>query len=219
MRISAFRSMAMALKRIPVFISSKQIELHDDRMAIAEVVAQIETLEPVYAEEWAPRRAAAGDVYRTDALRCPLYIGLFWRAYSAATEEEYRLAVSNRETELLLYVRDCPELEREDRLLSLIAEFRDKHVFRRYDSTVELRRLVPNHLLEAVIRMVTRLHHLGQTSRSGLPMHFTPQELLAAWGLDGTPAEAADALSQARRLLHAMATRMHAKSFPTEGRP
>jgi len=207
----------MALKKIPVFISSKQIELHDDRLAIAELVAQIETLEPVYAEEWTPRRAAAGDVYRADALRCPLYIGLFWKAYSAATEEEYRLAVSNRETELLLYIRDCEELEREERLRGLIAEFQDKHVFRRYGSTADLQRLVPNHLLEAVIRMVTRLHYLGQTSRSGLPRFLAPRDLLEAWGLDGTVADTADALSRARGLLHALVTRTLAKSIPTEG--
>jgi len=67
--------------------------------------------------------------------------------------------------------------------------------------------------------MVTRLHYLGQTTRSGLPAHLAPRDLLEAWGLDGTIADTADALSEARGLLHAMVTRTSAKSIPTEGHP
>ena len=79
--------------RIPVFISSKMAELREDRFALASVIKSTETLEPVFAENWAPRRATPEESYIADALRCPIYVGLFWRAYSEAPNRNTGLPV------------------------------------------------------------------------------------------------------------------------------
>jgi hypothetical protein len=60
------------MRRIPVFISSKQEELRDDRRAVADAIGEYEQFEPVYAENWAPQRSTPVAVYTEDAIRCPI---------------------------------------------------------------------------------------------------------------------------------------------------
>jgi hypothetical protein len=188
------------MTRIPVFISSKMGELREDRLTLASVIDRTETLEPVFAENWAPRRATPEEAYVADALRCPIYVGLFWRIYSEATEQEYRVACSNTESEILLYIREAPESEREERLRLLLAEVHSGHVCSRYKDPSDLRNEFPGHLRAAVIRMVMRLHRLGSEKRSrkaGTGGRITADQLLRSWGIGGRAESVRAALEHA----------------------
>jgi hypothetical protein len=184
--------------RVPVFISSKMAELHDDRIALAAVIDDTEGLEAVFAEDWSPRRATPEEAYVADAMRCPIYVGLFWRVYSEATEREYQTACANTETEILLYVRDSAEQERDDRLRALLAGFNSSHVCSKYSGTRDLCNKAPKHLRDAITRMVTRLHRLGAGTRSsdgGSAKRL--QRLLSSWGLNAVPNDVSNALELA----------------------
>lgn len=168
------------MRKIPVFISSKQEELREERVAVAEVMSRLDTLEPVMAENWFPQRGNVHNLYLEEVLRCPIFLGLFWKAYSEPTHREYKAAIGNDQTEILLYLKSCPDQSRDARLLDLIGEFSGDVRAAKFTTVDDLKKAVPDHLLAAVVRMVTRLHHSTETTRSS---NNRSEQLLYDWGL------------------------------------
>jgi hypothetical protein len=161
-------------------------------------------MQAVMAEDWAPRRQVVHDVYKEDVLRCPIYLGLFWRVFSDPTVREYEVALTNANVEMLLYVKDCPDAEREEPLQHLLRRLEESHVPKYYRSAAELMAAVPRHLDEAVERMVEKLVGLATTVRSArgpraLKTRREQKVLLDAWGLGEDPDEAVSLLMDARR--------------------
>ena len=186
------------MNRIPVLISSKMDELVEDRQCVAEAVSRTDTLEPVFAENWAPKRGNPYQESALEALRCPIYLGLFWRVYSPATVIEYNAAISNTATEILLYIREAPESERDLPLRELIGKFRDDHICKYYAVPADLTKVVRKHLRAAIVRMIERLHNSGTPTRAfDSPRARAAQlKILAAWNLSLDPNEALALLNQ-----------------------
>jgi hypothetical protein len=184
---------------IRVFISSKQVELREDRLIVANTINSLHNMQAVMAEDWVPQRQDVHQVYLQDVLRCPIYLGLFWKVFSAPTVREYEAALSNRHTEILVYLKESPEAEREDSLRSLIKRFEENHVPTHFRSTAELMTILPKHLDAAVSRMMEKLLQLGQTVRSdrgprALKAKREQEVLLEAWDMEGRPEEVVELL-------------------------
>ncbi len=188
---------------ISVFISSKQVELREDRLIVANTINVLPNMRAVMAEDWVPQRQIVHQVYLQDVLRCPIYLGLFWKVFSDPTVREYEAALSNQHTEILVYIKNCPDGEREVPLRALIHRFEESHVPTRFQSAAELMTVVPKHLNAAVDRMVEKLLHLGQTTRSergprALKARRDQEILLEAWDLKGEPQEVIALLKDVR---------------------
>jgi hypothetical protein len=197
---------------INVFISSKQIELREDRLIVANTINSLRNMRAVMAEDWVPQRQIVHQVYLQDVLRCPIYLGLFWKVFSDPTVREYEAAHSNEHTEILLYVKDCPDSERDGPLRTLIQRFEENHVPRRFRSAAELMTTLPQHLDAAVDRMLEKLTRLGQTARSGpgpraLKSRKAQQVVLEAWDLSGEPEKVIELLNDVRAGLKNSANR------------
>jgi hypothetical protein len=180
------------MRMIGVFISSKQAELSEDRLIVANTINTLANMQAVMAENWAPQREVVHQVYVHDVLRCPIYIGLFWKVFSGPTVREYEAALSNKHTEILLYVKECADEERDEQLRALIRRFNENHVPKRYRSGAELMTLLPTHLHAAVERMVQTLVQLGATARSAhgpreLRARREQESVIEAWDLAGEP--------------------------------
>jgi hypothetical protein len=194
---------------IRVFISSKQVELREDRLIVANTINSLHNMQAVMAEDWVPQRENVHQVYLQDVLRCPIYLGLFWKVFSEPTVREYEAALSNPHTEILVYVKECPEAEREDSLRSLISRFEENHVPTRFRSAAELMPILPKHLDAAVNRMLEKLLQLGQAVRSdqgprALKARRDQAALLEAWDILGSPEEAVELLKDMRAELHSV---------------
>jgi hypothetical protein len=188
---------------IRVFISSKQVELREDRLIVANTINSLHNLQAVMAEDWVPQRQNVHQVYLQDVLRCPIYLGLFWKVFSPPTVREYEAALSNQHTEILVYLKECLEAEREDTLRSLISRFEENHVPTRFRSAAELMTILPKHLDVAVSRMVEKLLQLGQTVRShsgprALKARRDQEALLEGWDILKSPEEAIELFKDAR---------------------
>ena len=188
---------------ISVFISSKQMELREDRLIVANTINSLRNMRAVMAEDWVPQRQIVHQVYLQDVLRCPIYLGLFWKVFSDPTVREYEAAYSNEHTEILLYIKDCPDAERDGPLQALIQRFQENHVPTRFKSAADLMTVLPKHLDAAVDRMLEKLVRLGQTSRSGpgprsLKARKDQEMVLEAWDLGGEPENVIELLQGAR---------------------
>ena len=188
---------------IRVFISSKQVELREDRLIVANTINSLHNMQAVMAEDWVPQRQNVHQVYLQDVLRCPIYLGLFWKVFSEPTVREYEAALSNSHTEILVYLKECPEAEREECLRSLIGRFEQNHVPTRFRSGSELMTILPKHLDAAVNRMVEKLLQLGQAVRSdkgprALKARRDQETLLEAWDILKSPEETIELFKDVR---------------------
>jgi hypothetical protein len=162
---------------------------------VANTINGVRNMEAVMAEEWAPQRQDVQQVYLKDVLRCPIYLGLFAKIYSDPTRREYEAALANQNTEILLYLKNCPESEREGPLRELIQRFEAYHVPTRFQSPAELMTAIPRHLDAAVERMIEKLLRLGEeTTRSLLGprarrVRQAQEALLEAWDVLAEPDE------------------------------
>jgi hypothetical protein len=193
-------------RMIRVFISSKQAELREDRLIVANVINSLHNMHAVMAEEWVPQRQNVHEVYVQDVLRCPIYVGLFWKVFSEPTVREYEAALSNPHTEILVYLKECSEAERDGALSSLIKRFEENHVPTRFRSAAELMLTLPKHLDAAVNRMIEKLLQFGYTVRSAegpraLKARRDQEALLEMWDMKGSPEEAIELMEDLRRRL------------------
>ncbi|HJZ74721.1 MAG TPA: DUF4062 domain-containing protein [Vicinamibacterales bacterium] len=146
---------------ISVFISSKQAEFETERAVLADKIRAIPFFTPVIAEEWTPQRTAVRDVFLDKVRSSPIYVGLFHRVYSDATELEYRAAVENPYREVLLYVKDRDAV-REPRLTQLLSAARSEHVTFQFEGVKDLLPVFTAHLQAALVRMVATLQRLAK---------------------------------------------------------
>jgi hypothetical protein len=146
---------------ISVFISSKQAEFETERAVLADKIRAIPFFTPVVAEEWVPQRTPVRDVFLDKVRSSPIYIGLFHRVYSEATELEYTAAIENPYREVLLYVKKENEL-RDPRLEQLLASARSEHVTFQFEGVKDLLPVFTAHLQAALVRMVATLQKLAK---------------------------------------------------------
>jgi Domain of unknown function (DUF4062) len=149
---------------IAVFISSKQVEFEMERAVLADKIRAVPFLEPVVAEEWPPERRTIREVFLDRVRRSHIYVGLFDRVYSEPTELEYRTAVENPYREVLLYVKRCPDADREPPLTRFIQDLKRRHTIMEYSTIADLLPVFQDHLRACLIRMITHLQKLGESA-------------------------------------------------------
>lgn len=158
---------------IKVFISSKQGELDTERAILAEQARQA-GLEPVLAEEWPPSRNDIRTEYMKRVRDSPIYIGIFYRAYSAPSAEEYNAAIEHPYREVLIYQRHSDPEERDKQLTSLLQGMAARHVYFSYQEPEDLIGVASQHLKAALVRMLNRLLSIGET-KGGLSWGVWPE--------------------------------------------
>jgi Domain of unknown function (DUF4062) len=110
---------------IRVFLSSKMKEFETERAAIANQIAGLRGFQVNAAEEWGAHSASVENIYRGGVRDCHIYVGLFGRVYSAATQAEYDEACLNPYRQKLIYIR--PTKKPDPELAALIEVFKQRH--------------------------------------------------------------------------------------------
>jgi hypothetical protein len=183
--------------RLPIFISSKQSELEEERAVLADKIRSLMFFEPVMAEEWPPQRADIRQVFLEKVRQAPIYIGLFHSAYSAPTEDEYHAAGENPHREMLIYVKRSEGNPIDPQLEALLGRIKQERVIYQFRHLGELLPLFTDHLRSAVSRMVMLLQKLGEpapASRGGGVLKARwerERKAIEGIGLPGDPAAAA----------------------------
>ncbi|MCX7840301.1 MAG: HEAT repeat domain-containing protein, partial [Anaerolineae bacterium] len=147
-----------------VFISSKMGELDDER-AIVKRALLARDCEPILFDDMGARPTSAQTTYLAGVRAADVYVGIFWNAYSAATEEEYRLA---RELGKPCFVYIKESARRDAELERLLAEISDPQ------------RGVKYFPFRTVIELETQVQKDIQawlTERALNPQEFTSQQL------------------------------------------
>src|SRR5918996_3178925 len=137
-------------QRLRVFVSSTLAELAEERVAVARAISTL-GLTPVMFELGA-RPHPPQELYRAYLAQSDIFIGLYWQRYgrigpgmdTSGLEDEFWLS---RSMPRLLYIK-TPAPEREERLTSMIGEFKTQGTvsYRTFRSPRELGRLVRNDL-------------------------------------------------------------------------
>lgn len=110
---------------IRVFLSSKMKEFESERAAIAHQVSTLRGFQINPAEEWGALSANVEKVYRGGVRECHIYVGLFGRIYSAATQHEYEEACLNPYRQKLIYLRQARNVD--PQLMDLIDTLKHRH--------------------------------------------------------------------------------------------
>ena len=104
--------------QIKVFVSSKQIELDPERVALHDALQSPEW--DNFTFEWSGAFTdSARDIYLAQVAEANVYLGIFYAAYSQATIDEYREA-KRLGKPILIYLKDCAK--REPALTKFISE-------------------------------------------------------------------------------------------------
>jgi hypothetical protein len=110
----------MSTRNLAIFVSSKQIELDDERQTAKSVIEDF-GFEPIMSEVRAAGPIPAREVCLKEVENCDIYIGIFYREYSEITEAEYRKAIDNR-IPCLIFIKKLREKERRDAALKELLE-------------------------------------------------------------------------------------------------
>jgi len=144
--------------RLKVFVSSTVEELKDSRAVVKEVIKHFHFI-PLMCEDWGANTEGVRKTYLTEVGACDIYIGIFWKEYSKATEEEYQEA-KKLGNEILIYVKKEVEEHRDDKLKKLLSEIgnlESGHIYYEYGTVIELReRVIEN--ISAVVSKRTKIY-------------------------------------------------------------
>ncbi len=92
-----------------VFVSSKQDELAAERATLTQALRSPEW--DNFTFEWSGAFPdSARDVYLKHVAECDVYLGVFFKAFSQATVDEYHEA-RRLGKPILIYLKDCAERE------------------------------------------------------------------------------------------------------------
>ncbi len=130
-------------KKPRVFISSTISELKDERLIVKECVEMF-GFESAMFEEWGARSSGLRQTYIDEVMNSDLYIGIFYKDYSAPTIEEYETAKAH-DKDIMIYVKNLAKDQREMKLQSFIesiCEPNKGHVICYFDDIMELKRKV-----------------------------------------------------------------------------
>ncbi len=126
---------------IRVFVSSKQDELAPERAALTQALRSPEW--DNFTFEWSGAYPdSARDVYLKQVAECDIYLGIFFKAYSQATVDEYHEAKQLGKP-ILIYLKDCAE--REPALTKFILdEIQPAYKYQGFGTTDELVEHLPD---------------------------------------------------------------------------
>lgn len=110
---------------VRVFLSSKMKEFDNERAAIVNQIAAMHGFQVNAAEEWGACSNSPQKYYIGGVRECHIYMGLFGRAYSPATREEYDAACENPYRQKLIYIKQSRNID--PKLAELIQLFRCRH--------------------------------------------------------------------------------------------
>ncbi|MBC8263434.1 MAG: DUF4062 domain-containing protein [Anaerolineales bacterium] len=123
------------MEKLKVFLSSTMTELHNERMAVHNALAE-RGMEVIWFEGFGARPEAAQTAYLEGVQEADVYIGIFWNQYSPATEEEYREA-DRLGKPRFIYIKDFA-VDREQALQKLIGELGQKHTYKTFSDALTL---------------------------------------------------------------------------------
>ena len=123
------------MEKLKVFLSSTMTELHNERVAVQQALAERD-IEVIWFEGFGARPETAQIAYLEGVQEADVYIGIFWNQYSPATEEEYREA-DRLGWPCFIYVKDFA-VDRELKLQALINELERKHVCKTFSDALTL---------------------------------------------------------------------------------
>ncbi len=127
--VSASRLAAPPLPVLNVFISSKMIELKEERQALHDLIPNLgqgkAILRPWLYEDHAEASShSTRETFLTHLKRSDLYIGLFWNLYGEWTIDEFEKA-AEWEIETHLYVKDQESSKRDKKLKAFLTKHAD----------------------------------------------------------------------------------------------
>lgn len=144
--------------RLKVFVSSTVEELKDSRAVVREAIEHFHFI-PLMCEDWGANTEGVRKTYLTEVGACDIYIGIFWKEYSKATEEEYQEAKKHGK-EILIYVKKEVVEHRDDKLKKLLSEIgnlESGHIYYEYGTVIELREKVIENI-SAVVSKRTKIY-------------------------------------------------------------
>lgn len=122
-----------------MFVSSTIEELREERARIKMALEPLGLDVFLFELDAGARSESTRRVYGDEVLQCDIYIGLFKHIFSAPTKEEYELALANGK-EILIYIFDTSEENRENELSSLLTKLGQTHTRKKYGGMEELER-------------------------------------------------------------------------------
>jgi hypothetical protein len=139
------------MEKLKVFLSSAMTELHNERVAAHNALTGRD-VEVIWFEGFGARPETAQTAYLEGVQGADVYIGIFWNQHSPAVEEEYREALRLGK-DCLIYVKDF-DVHRDRALMQLLAEIRERHVYKTFQNTIELADHVQRDVQTWLIRQV-----------------------------------------------------------------
>ncbi|MGA2768458.1 MAG: DUF4062 domain-containing protein [Candidatus Bathyarchaeia archaeon] len=113
----------MVTRTLGVFISSKQVELDDERQIAKEVVESF-GFEPIMSENRPASPNSPLSVCLEEVEHSDIYLGIFYKEYSGPTEAEY-LKATELDIPCLIFMKKLREDEHRDNSLNtLLREIR-----------------------------------------------------------------------------------------------
>ncbi|MDE1729076.1 MAG: DUF4062 domain-containing protein, partial [Thaumarchaeota archaeon] len=82
------------MDKLKIFVSSRTKELHDERVAIKQMLTPFGFEVFIFEDDAGARTESPSEVYQKEVNDCDLYVGIFREEHSDATEAEYRIALS-----------------------------------------------------------------------------------------------------------------------------
>lgn len=116
-----------------VFISSGQNELQSERNQLGEFISSKDKLlsklfiAKTFEKNLTGRRESVSRMIEEWVLKSDIYLGIFDRKYSKATETEYGIALNDKQVkkEILIFVRNRKSNEREKQLVNFLEKLMD----------------------------------------------------------------------------------------------
>ena len=162
--------------RLKIFVSSTVEELNDSRAVVREAIEHFHFI-PLMCEDWGANTESVRKMYLTKVGDCDIYVGIFWKEYSKATEEEYREA-KKLGKEILIYVKKEVKEHRDDKLKNLISEIgnlESGHTCYVYCTDIKLKERVKENI-SAVVSKRARISVAKPTNFDDL-MNFCKKQI------------------------------------------
>lgn len=140
-------------ERLKIFVSSTVDELKDAR-AVAKKAIEDFQFNPLMCENWGATTESARSTYLKKVNSSDIYIGIFWKNYSKATEEEYREAKKLGKDILIYIKKEANEYRNEDlrKLLLEVKDLENGHIYYEYDTVIDLKEKIKDNISEVVSR-------------------------------------------------------------------
>jgi tetratricopeptide (TPR) repeat protein len=106
---------------LSLFISSKMVEMQEERRAVQSALAAYRTRGWLWEENAGARPEPIQSTYLKEVEACDIYIGLFWKEYGEYTIEEYQHARKHYKP-CLIYVKQVDIEQRNQRLVNFLKE-------------------------------------------------------------------------------------------------